>query len=300
MPFYRSLKLGGDNLVLRSMMLTCLFLAFLLILGCSEKNIPTQGTSKIETLGPYDEFSIAGSGANLHVTEKLAEAYSKKTGLKIHIPGSIGSDGAINAVQSGHLELGLISRPLTPSACALGLKELPYARVAIVFASHIDAPNVGFSSAEIIDILKGTKTTWSDGTRMHILVRQEKESANLVLYDALPGYKEALFDAYENHRWQIVYRDRDMSEILKEQKGAFGLTITTELAKEYPKIKPLDYNGIAPTTENIRNGTYTLTENLSFVYKDPLSNRASTFLDYVFSEEGRSILDKWGTSPLGR
>jgi len=105
---------------------------------------------------------------------------------------------------------------------------------------------------------------------------------------------------YESHRWKIVYRDKDMSEILHQTKGAFGITVATEIAKENSKIKPLDYNGISPTTENVRNGSYILTEDLSFVYKDPLSSRTSEFFDYVFSAEGQHILNNWGASPLGR
>ena len=284
----------------RYIILIYLFLSLLLTAGCTEKNTTTTETKNVQRTAPVDEFVVAGSGANLHVTAKLAEAYCAKTGINILVPGSIGSDGAINAVQSGSLEMGLISRPLTLNESATGLKELPYARVAIVFASHINASNSGFSAAEIIEILAGSKTTWSDGTKIHVFIRQIKESSNLVLNDTLPGYKEALFDAYESKRWQIVYRDSDMSEIFKQTKGAFGVSIGTEVAKENSQIKALDYNGISPTTANIRNGSYKLTEDLSFVYKDPLSSRASKFLEYVFSEEGQRILDKWGTSPLGR
>lgn len=287
-------------MVLRYIILLCLFLTLLLALGCSEKHTTWEKANNVQTTVPSDQFLLAGSGTNLPVSTKLAEAYYAKTGVKIHVPGSIGSDGAINAVESGSLELGLTSRPLTPIERASGLKELPYARVAIVFASHIGAPDSGFSASEIIDILKGSKTTWSDGTKIHVFIRQSNESANLVLYDALPSYKETLFDAFKTHRWQILYRDNDMSEILNQTKGAFGLTVATAVAQENSQIKPLAYDGISPTTENIRNGSYKLIENLCFIYKDPLSDRASKFLEYVFSEEGQRILDKSGTSPLGR
>ncbi len=271
----------------------------LLTFGCSEKGVTTSPPPP-KTISATTPFVIAGSGTNLPVTSKLAEGYYEKTGIKIDIPGSIGSDGAINAVKSGNLELGLISKHLTTTDQTAGLKERPYAQVAVVLGAHIQVPDSNLSDADIIAIIQGTKTTWSDGSKIHVFLRQNNDSSNLPLYEVVPGYKEALLNAYENHRWQIVYRDSDMSEALKENKGAFGITVSTEIAKEGIQTKALHYNGISPTTENIRNGSYPLTENLSFIYQEPLSDRASKFLAYAFSEEGQQILNKWGSSPIGR
>lgn len=270
----------------------------LLSLGCSEKSITTTDT--MHSQNSATPFVIAGSGTNLPITGKLAEAYYAKTGIKIDVPGSIGSDGAINAVKSGSLELGLVSKHLSSIDRAAGLKELPYARVAIVFGAHVNVSDANLCDSDIISIIKGSKTTWSDGSKIHVFIRQNKDSSNLALYDIVPGYKESLLDAYEHQRWQIIYSDSDMSEAIKENNGAFGLTASTEISKKGAKTKPLYYNGISPTIENIRNGTYPLTEDLSFIYKEPLSSRATNFLDYVFSDEGQNILDKWGSSPIGR
>ena len=284
---------------LRLISIACLLLISALTMGCSERSrSATTNTSQSQNINT--SFVIAGSGTNLPVTAKLAEGYYDKTGIRIDVPGSIGSDGAINAVKSGSLELGLISKHLTSNEHTAGLKEIPYAKVAVVFGSHINTPDSTISDADIISIIKGSKTTWSNGTKIHVFLRQNNDSSNLALFNVVPGYREALMDAYEQQRWQIIYRDSDMSEVLKENKGAFGLTVSTEIAKEGVKTKPLDYNGISPTTENIRNGTYKLTEDLSFIYKDTLSNRAADFLEYVFSNEGQEILEKWGSSPIRR
>jgi len=291
-------KQGGCILTLQSFFIICSCIISLLILGCSDKSTTT--TNMIQSENPATPFVIAGSGTNIPVTAKLAESYYAKTGIKIDVPGSIGSDGAINAVSSGNLELGLISKQLTPIQRAAGLKELPYARVAIIFGAHINVPDSNLWDSDIILIIKGLKTTWSDGRKIHVFVRQNNDSSNLALYCIVPGYQESLLNAYENQRWQVIYSDSDMSEALKENNGAFGLTASTEISKKGSKTKPLHYNGIPPTIENIRNGTYPLTEDLSFIYKDPLSSRATNFLNYVFSDEGQNVLNKWGSSPIGR
>jgi phosphate transport system substrate-binding protein len=287
-------------LLLRFILIACALLTLFLALGCNEINVSPIDSNHSQIQFVDTPFVMAGSGSNLPVTAKLAEAYYLKTGIKIDVPGSIGSDGAINAVKNGSMELGLISKHLTAAELADGLKELPYAQVAVVFGAHLTAPDSNLSDSDIIAIVNGSKRAWADGTPIQLFLRQNNDSSNLALYDVIPGYKEALMDAYDKQLWQIIYRDSDMSEAIKDNKGALGLTVSTEIAKDGAKTKPLAYNGIAPTNENISNGTYKLIENLSFIYKGSLSKRAVDFMDYVFSGDGQSILEKWGSSPIRR
>jgi phosphate transport system substrate-binding protein len=285
---------------LRYASLLCLFVMLLIAMGCGEKKSDTAMTKVALCSFSSDKFIIAGSGTNLAVTGKLAAAYTVKTGIQLEVPGSIGSDGAINAVRSEKLELGLISKHLTAQEQADGLKELPYARVGIVFGVHKDVPDISLSTTEIIDILNGSKTNWSDGTKICVFVREPNDSSTQSLYTLIPDYKEAMLDAYQNRRWEIVYRDSDMTEAIGQTKGAFGLTAMTEIQKESSNNKAIAYNGFTPTPENIRNGNYTLTKELSFVYKNQLSARATKFIDFVFSAEGKTIISKWGAIPLER
>ena len=286
-------------MILRFSCILSLFLT-LFFTACTINNDNTMDTALSLKTKATMPFVIAGSGTNLPVTAKLAEGYYKKTGIKIDIPGSIGSDGAINAVKSNNLELGLLSKPLTSDERGEGLKEIPYARVAVIFATHSNTSESSISDSDIIEIIKGSKRTWMDGTKIHVFLRQNNDSCNRILYQVIPGYQEAATEAYRQKHWEIIYRDSDMSDAVKENKGAFGVTVSTEIAKDGTKTKALQYKGISPTNENIRNGLYPLTEEISFIYKEPLSNRAAGFLDYVFSEEGQNILEKWGSIPIRR
>jgi phosphate transport system substrate-binding protein len=277
------------------------FCGLLLTLGCGgglSKTAPeVKITPPAESL---NKFSIAGSGANIPVTTKLAQAYQSKTGVAIEIPGSIGSDGAINAVKAGELELGLISRPLTDADRAVGLKELPYARIGVVFASHRDVADSDVSTQDVLAILSGTKTAWSDGSKIYVFVRQANDSSNLIFYSLITDYKAVLSEAAEKRRWQVFYRDGDMAGALRKTKGSFGLTNLTEIAQSDSEIKPLALDGIAATSDNIVNGSYKPVVTLSFIYKSELTSRAAKFVEFVTSDEGRQVLAKWGAAPLGR
>lgn len=167
--------------------------------GCNKKTANPTTISPDSRSPANAELIIAGSGSNLLVTEKLAHAYKQKTGVTVHIPASIGSSGAVNAVQTGILELGLISRPLTDKERDAGLREVPYARVAVILGASNSAPDSEISSPEVVQILNGTKTTWSNGTKIFVQVREDKDSSNLILFDQIPGYKTALFNSYQEN-----------------------------------------------------------------------------------------------------
>lgn len=285
-------------MILRDTVIIWFIIMQLFVSGCG-KNVIDSQTKKTGSNDRQDALRIAGSGSNIPTIVKLGEAYAAKTGTTIEVPGSIGSDGAINALKANDLELGIISRPLTAEEREIGLKEIPYARIGIVFAAHSDVPDLGFSDNEIIEILKGSKTTWADNSKIFVIMRQANESLNLVLFRLVPNYQSTFYDALESQRWKVVYREKDMADALINTKGAFGITNTTEILKSNSRIKALKLNGISPSIENIHNGAYKPVITLSFVYKDTLNNRASKFLEYVFSPEGSQILEKWGAIPEG-
>ncbi|MDR3592905.1 MAG: substrate-binding domain-containing protein [Negativicutes bacterium] len=278
-----------------------LFVFSLLALGCGGHTKPAQdGAKNGQPTATPEKFVLAGSGANLPITAKLAEAYLAKTGVAIELPGSIGSNGAVNAVRAGSLELGLVSRPLTDKESAEGLKAIPYAQIAAVFGGHAEVPDTAFSSQDILAILRGTKTTWADGSKMYVFVREPSDSANQQLYEQIPGYEQALREAIEDRRWQVIYRDSDMGDIMTKTKGSFGLINMLEVARSSGQIKPMVLDGVAPTPENIANGSYMPVLTLSFLYKGELTARAASFVAFASSSEARKIMVQAGVVPAGR
>lgn len=277
---------------------TLLFGMFLLAAGCGEQS-REPAPANIGNAPLKDQtFQIAGSGSNLAITEKLAEAYQTKTGVRIHIPASIGSIGAINAVKAGTLELGMISRPLTDEERSWGLKELPYARVAAVFAVNSSVAENNLSSSDIIRILEGEKTAWSDGSKIFVHVREEKDSSNLILYDLIPGYKKVLFESYQHNRWRVLYRDSDMAKAVATTKGAFGLITSADAAQYKTEVKVMSLDSVDPSVANIHSGRYRAVKVLSFVYKERLTDRAKQFIAFVYSPDAQHLFEEWGGLPL--
>lgn len=255
-----------------------------------------------DTPGPvYPEAVIAaGSGVNLGITRLLAKAFVKENQtITIDVPGSIGTKGAIKAVTDGAITLGLISRPLKDEEKSLGLVEHPYARVAIIVGVHSNVQDDTITTRELIEIFKGTKTTWKDGNPIIVQAREKSDSGFLVLQAALPGFKEVYAESYEAKRWTLYFNDQDANRALSNTPYAIGVTDLGMVATEQLKVKALTLDGIAPDKERVMNGTYPLSRTLSFIYRPGLlPDGAKRFLGFVATEAGKKILQENGYLPL--
>ncbi|MDT8900738.1 substrate-binding domain-containing protein [Anaeroselena agilis] len=285
-------------LIPRNAMLAAI-LCLILAAGCSGPGSgpsPTKPAADAKPAGT-GRFIVAGSGTNLPITVKLAAAYNKKAGnTVVEVPKSIGTSGAIKAVQEGALELGLVSRSLTAGEKASGLNEIPYAKVAIIFAAHPDVPDNDVTLDDIVRIHRGEKTAWSDGRPIIVLIRGLHDSSNLTLFKLIPGFADAIKDSVSQKRWQVMYHDIDMANSLRTKQGAFGHTDSTEI-KINGGIKPLSINGVASTDDNIRSGRYPYVKPLSFIYKGTLTERAKAFIAFVASREGQAVISENGGTP---
>lgn len=236
---------------------------------------------------------VAGSGTNLPITEKLAAAFTKKTGVPVEVPKSIGSDGAVKAVGDGTIKLGLMSRPLSDAEKATGLKTLPYAVVGIVFAVNPATSESNVTYEDILRIHRGEKTEWQDGTRILVLIRGMHDSSNQILFSFIPGFDKLIKESVDQKRWLVMSHDIDMANTLRTKAGSFGHTDTTEIAVR-GGIKPLSLNGVAPTAENMESGKYVWVKNLDFLYKGELTPQARAFVEFAQSPDGKAVIRENG------
>lgn len=275
--------------------LLCMLIGLFGCGGNSAKTIDTKNAVK-----PYDtaRFIVAGSGTNLPVTVKLAEAYTKKYGYPVEIPPSIGTDGATIALESGALELGLISRPLTQKEIDSGLRAIPYAKVGIVFATPKAVTDENLTPDDLLKIHQGTKTTWSNGKTIFVIIREKHDSSNQVLYKLIPGWQSEIARSIEQKRWQVAYKDAEVMPLLLSTPWSIALSDSTDVMKHKMSVKALAINGVSPEANNIVNGTYPYSKDLLFAYKGTLTERSKHFVEYAKSAEGKAIISEIGAVPV--
>lgn len=245
-------------------------------------------------------LTAAGSGVNLGITRLLVEGFVKiHPKIRIDIPGSIGTKGAIAAIADGAITLGLVSQPLKEEEKTQDISVLPYAWVAIVIGVHPTVPDQNITSGELVEIFKGTKTQWKNGEEIIVQARDKSDSGFLVLQNNIPGFREAYTESQKNNLWTLYFTDQDANQALAMTPYAIGVTDLGMIATEHLRIKVLPFNGIEPNQKNLQNGTYPLSRQLSFIYREEnLPEEARQFLAFVFSEKGRNILKSNGYIPI--
>jgi phosphate transport system substrate-binding protein len=235
---------------------------------------------------------FAGSGSNLPIMRLLAAAFTKRRpDVRIEIPASLGSAGGIRAAADGAITVGLVSRPLRAPEKALGLTDLPYARSPIILAVHPTVAEDAITADDLVRIYQGAKTRWGDGSEIVLLTREPGDSAIEVLESEIPAFKAAHFTCRQARRCTVLFTEQAMIQTLAGRPRALGLTDLGTIRAEGVPVKPLAFNGVRPTPEEVQRGRYPLVRTLAFVVrKEQLPAEAAAFLAFVRSREGEKIL----------
>jgi phosphate transport system substrate-binding protein len=263
----------------------CFLIALAILAGVS---LASEATAQEQP------FRIAGSGTNIPLTRKILDAYGERTGIRAAIPASIGSAGAIKALQAGKIDVGLLSRPLKQEELGAGLVGLAYARVGVVLGANRSVPDRDLDAPSLVSIFAGRKSTWTNGRMIIVLSRESGDSSNAVLMAAVPGFREVLEASFSTKRWDVLYTDADEAEAIASTRDSLGLTDTTVLVDRGGEIKPLRFGGAEPTIEELKRGSYPLTKDLWLVFREPLPAAAKAFVDFALSDAAAPILESGG------
>ena len=238
---------------------------------------------------------ISGTGDSQKLLREAATYLEEQLGGgEIMVPESIGSGGGIRAVAAGEIDLARVARPLTASEEKLGLNYKRFAKCPIVFVVH---PSVNYlnnlTSEDIVGIYSGKIFDWghfgADG-KIYVLGREPGDSSLIVLNKLLPGFKNINFS-----RVKTVYNTPEAVAMLMKHRRTIGylpisMTVGTDL-------RILKVDGVYPSVENVRNGTYKLVVPFAFVYRDNLTGLVKRFVDFFEEEEGRHIIQSYGVVP---
>ena len=82
---------------------------------------------------------------------------------------------------------------------------------------------------------------------------------------------------------------------VRETPGAIGYV---SLGYVDDAVKGMKINGVDPTVQNIQDGNYSISRNLSIFTNGEPQSLAKEFIEFVLSEEGQKIVEKEGFVPL--
>lgn len=63
-------------------------------------------------------------------------------------------------------------------------------------------------------------------------------------------------------------------------------------------VKAVNIEGVAPTVENVLNGTYNVQRPFNIVINDKTSDAAKDFIDFILSKQGQAVVEEEGYIPI--
>jgi len=235
-----------------------------------------------------DKVTVAGSTSVLPYVEILVEEY------RILYPGHVvgvqggGSSAGIKAVLEGIADIGMSSRSLTEAEQELWSVIIAKDGLAIIL--HPDNPVNNLTTEQVRDIYTRKITNWSEvgGTdhRIHIISREEGSGTRSAFQELV------MADEFISQRAIVQNSNGAVRQLVSSDRNAIGF-ISLGLAEPQPglsDVKALYLDGIAPTQENVLNGSYGLYRAFLFVSEEEPTGSVKHFIDFILSDLGQEIL----------
>jgi phosphate transport system substrate-binding protein len=252
--------------------------------------------------GGKNAITLAGSTSIEPFAERLAELYLAKlkaagpkrgaaSGLEVNVQGG-GSSAGIQAVQNGICDIGMSSRQLTEAE--KGLNEIPIAVDGIAIIVNRANPVQGLAIEQARDVFAGRTKNWRElggPARPITLISREDGSGTRSSFEEKVMTGEAKQPEPVSPDALVQDSNGAVREIVADDPDAVGY-ISFGLVDE--RVHPLALDGVAPSEESIRLGTYPVTRQFLFLTRHAPAGRVKEFIDYVLSPEGQQVLVQEG------
>lgn len=219
-----------------------------------------------------------------------------------------GSDRTFQMLNRGNADLifgGAPSEAQLEVAQKAGIQYemTPFGREAFVFFVNKENPINNLSSEQIRGIYSGKIKDWKEigapESEEIIAFQRNKGSGSQTMLEKImagtpiaPPIEERVSDGMGTILTQTAeYRNKN---------SAIGFSFrfyTLEMMRN-DKLKLLSIDGIAPTKENIENGTYPFIADFYMISAKPRSENTKKIVEFMFSPAGQEIIEKTGYIPL--
>ncbi len=288
--------------------LTCLGLSLALALGlftgCGSSNNQDQGSGSGSQSNTNDSSTVelsgtvntAGSTSMKDVMAVLTEVFEKENpGVTINYTGS-GSGAGIEGATSGTCDIGLSSRAIKDEEKSAGAVENIVALDGVAIVVNPANGVEDLTVEQIAQIFTGEITNWSEvgGTDGEIAVfGREAGSGTRGAFEEIVGVEDAC--KYTNE----YSSTGDVIGNVASNPNAIGYA---SLSAVDDTVKAVKVNGVAPSEDTVKDGTYEIQRPFVMVTKEgaELSEAAQAFLEFAMSADVADYIAAAGAvSPKG-
>lgn len=252
--------------------------------GCGAKET-AEGTAQESNLS----VSTDGSTSMEKVIGSLGEVFQEETGISFTY-NPTGSGSGIKAVSEGRCDIGLSSRDLKAEEAESGLTATVLAYDGIAIIVNPENPVEDLTSETLAKIYTSEITNWSEvgGNDAEIvLIGREAGSGTRDGFESITGTEDAC-----KYRQELTSTG-DVITTVSQNPGAVGYA---SLASVKDSVKVLSIDGVIPSEETIKDGSYVVQRPFVLVTKtdEALSEGAQEFFDYITSDAAVEIISGAG------
>ena len=235
--------------------------------------------------------STDGSTSMEKVILSLAEQYMADNQDVNVTYNPTGSGTGITAALEGRCDIGLSSRALKAEEVASGLKETIVALDGIAIIVNADNPVSDLTIDQIAGLYNGTYTNWSEvgGADQNIVVIGRESGSG-----TRDAFEEILDIADQCQLAQTLNETGAVAAAVQSTPGAIGY-ISLDALND--KVKALQLDGVAPSEETVKDGSYTLQRPFVMATKGEISEQSAqvqAVFEFINSDAGQEVISSVG------
>lgn len=237
-------------------------------------------------------LKLGGTGGAIGAMKMVAPAFTAATGIKMEVLPSLGSNGSLRAVADGVIDAAVSARKLTAEESSRGLEGVIFARTALVFVTSKRNPN-GWSRDDLARIFSFEIPKWKDGTPINIILRSKVDTDTVIMSNLFPGMRKAIEQARARPDVPVASTDQDSAKLAEGLPGSFVQAGLSQVIAEKRNLHFVPINGVEPSLDNLKNGTYPYEKPFYLAFK-PGNPNANALLKFLRSPKGHEILRQAG------
>lgn len=236
-----------------------------------------------------EPIRVGGTGGAFGLLQRLGDAFSAQSGIKVVNVPSLSSSGGILALAENKIDIAVSGLPLRPDAAAKGLAQAVVVRTPYFVVTSHRNPN-GLNGADLASLYLKPNARWGDGAPVRIILRPRSDTDTILMGELFAGMAEALEAAHSRPDVPTAATDQDNGDLSERIQGSLTGMTGAQLKTESRRLRAVALDGVEATFANYENGTYRYGKKLYFVIRIADRPETGRFMDFLRSPAGVKVL----------
>lgn len=244
--------------------------------------------------GERGEIRISGGTAHIPVMKEAAQRImTLNPNIRISVAAG-GSGVGIKQVGEGLVDIGNTGRtPTSEEVGKYGLKMFQWAIDGVAVIVHKTSPVKNLKKSDLIKIFSGEISSWKTlggpDKPISIYTRDEASGTREVFWE------KALDKGSISPKAKVVVSNGAMKSAVATDPNSIGYTSVGHVDNT---VAPVALEGIVPTIETVKNGSYKISRGLYSNTKGEPKGLTKKFIDYLYTPDGQKIIAEEGFIPV--